>query len=213
MATPKNGLPNFWSTGLAKILVGDQPCQFETWAKAHLDYEKKPMTSSLAEWKANHTTMLDVVLKQAKDEGWKCTVEKYFRLTGQTAILAGKTDLIKQADGKRPTIVDIKSGTPRESDVAQVEIYMVAIPLAWGAPGMIFDGEVVYASHTVKITPADAETLKPKLFALLRRLAGDVRPDPVPSEHSCRFCEIPMDVCSVRWMAETNQPEAITTLF
>src|ERR1700680_2269404 len=107
----RRGLPSFWVTGLAKLLVGDQPCHLSIWAKGHLKLESGPRSSSFSVWKTSHTTMLTAILADLKAEGWKTTVERYLRVTGQTAILAGKPDVIAQGkEGCRPKIVDAKSG-------------------------------------------------------------------------------------------------------
>ena len=77
-----------------------------------------------------------------------------FRLTGQTAVLAGKPDLIalNSATGR---ILDVKTGKPSPSHIAQVLIYMYAVPK--GLPqyrGVCFDGAVVYPDDVVAIPAA-----------------------------------------------------------
>jgi hypothetical protein len=208
------GLPAFWVTSLAKILVGEQPCQFETWMKAHYEIEKRPRSDagSLAKWKADHTEQLQAEIVRLKAAGWRCTIEKYFRVTGQTAILAGKPDVIVQAPNKRPKIVDVKSGRERDSDTMQVLIYMVTIPMAWQAPTMIFDGEVVYPTYRIHVEPAEAEAIRPKLFALVKQLAGTTRPDPTPSEVNCRFCDVNETDCPQRYVA-TETVDILTSEF
>lgn len=203
MITPRPGLPSFYVTSLAKILVGEQPCHLEAWAKAHLQLPKTPQSPQMAAWKVNHTAMLTTEVDGLNADGWKTTVEQFFRLTGTTAILSGKPDVICQKKDARPKIVDIKSGSPKESDMLQVQIYMIAIPLAWESPSMIFEGEVVYSTHRVKIEAHEVGPVKERLFPLLRKLAGAQKPDPSPSESSCKFCEVPDEVCGSRWVGET----------
>jgi len=211
--TPREGLPSFKTTSLAKVLVGEQPCYLSPWIQGHFKIQKATRDcSGLALWKANHTAALNTVVERFKAEGWKCSVERYFRVTGQTAILTGKTDLIAQRPDNRPRIVDVKSGQPRESDVAQVMIEQTAIPLSWQSPHMIFSGEVIYADHTVSIPAAHADELKPKLFLLLKRLATPQRPDAVPSESNCRFCDVSKADCPERYEG-TEDLSAETSLF
>jgi hypothetical protein len=135
-------------------------------------------------------------------------VEGFFRVTGQHAILSGKADLIAQKDGERPLILDVKSGQPRDSDVAQVIIEMCLIPLAWKAPTMVFGGMVVYPTYSVQVKPWEAEALKSRLFALLKQLGTMTQPDPSPGEHVCRFCDVPDDLCHARW---TDPMETVLT--
>ncbi len=211
MSTPRQGLPTFWSTHIAKVLVGDQPCLLAPWLSGHFTLEKRRRDqTSLVKWKADHTALLEKTTAQFRADGWKCSVESFFKVVGQTAILSGKADLILQAPDRRPRIADTKSGTPRESDLAQVMIEMVAIPLAWNSPSMIFEGEVVYPDHTVRITPAQAEEMKPRIFAVLRQLGKTDRPVASPSESTCRFCDVPDELCGDRW-TDANAPAPIRT--
>ena len=197
--TPRDGLPSFFATGLAKALVGEQPCLLAPWVFAHLQIEKRPRDgSSLAQWKMNHTDRLHREVDRLKADGWTCTIERFFRLTGQTAILSGKPDIVAQKAECRPRIVDIKTGQERESDTAQVLCYMYALPIVWRAPYMQFEGQVVYPGHTVTIHPTAVDDFKSKLFALLKRLASQDRPEASPSVGSCRFCEVPESECSER---------------
>lgn len=201
MATTKrNGLPEFWSTHIAKVLSGDQPCYLAPWLTGHYKIEKRHRDqASLAVWKSNHSEQLKATVDRYRGLGWKCTVEQYFRVTGQSAVLSGKADLICQQTEKRPLIVDVKSGEPRDSDVIQVMIEQIAIPLAWGAPVMQFDGEVVYQTHSVEISPHEAAEMKPKVFGLLKRLGTMPRPEASPSQGTCRFCDVSEADCPDRW--------------
>ena len=209
--TARPGLPEFWVTGLARVLMGDQPCRLEAWAKAHFKLPKKVESPAMANWKATHTELLRDEIARLKAEGWKVRVEQFFRLQGQTAILSGKPDVIAQQDGKRPKIVDTKGGDPRESDICQVMIYWIVIPLVWDAPGMTFEGEVVYRTHRVPITAQEIAPMRPKVFALLRDLAA-TKPEPNPSEGACRFCDVPEDICSSRYTG-TSQVDVSTSEF
>jgi hypothetical protein len=201
--TKRTGLPDFWATGIAKILAGSQPCSLELWMKGHYRIEKRPREDegSLAVWKTNHTAQLSAATDRFRVEGWKVDVERYFKVTGTTATLSGKVDLITQKPDSRPVIRDVKSGKPADSDVTQVMIYMVAIPLAWRSPDMVFDGEVMYPDRTVFVKPSEAQAIRPKLFELMRRLGSTDRPEANPSESACRFCELVDEDCGKRFVA------------
>lgn len=198
--TERAGLPYFWSTGIAKALVGEKPCLLEPWVKGHFQLEKAPRSAAMVKWNLDHTAMLTAEVDRLRAEGWRVSVEKFFRLTGKVAILGGKPDVICQGlDGKRPKIVDTKSGSPKDSDIAQVIIYCIAIPLAWDAPGLTFEGEVVYADHRVLIKAHEVGPMRERLFALLKKLGTMAQPAPSPSEAACRFCEVPDSLCGSRW--------------
>lgn len=205
----RNGLPSFWATSIAKVLVGEQPCLLAPWLAGHFELEKRIRDDqgSLTRWRADHTAQLNALAERCAAEGWNCRKEQFFRVKGQTAVLSGKADLVTQAPERRPTIWDVKSGTPRESDSAQVLIEMVMVPLAWHAPGMQFAGKVVYPTHTVDLTPADAAALKPRLFEILRKLGSLTRPAAAPSRDACRFCDVSEIDCTERFQVDAPDVE------
>ena len=204
-------LPTFWCTAIAKSLAGDQPCLLSTWISGR-NKAKRPRedTASLALWKVNHTAQLTEAVNKLKADGWKCAVESFFRVEGQSAVLSGKADCIAQQTDRRPLIVDVKSGQTRESDAIQVAIEMVMIPLAWSAPTMIFDGAVIYKGHQVDVTPEHAERLRPKITGLLKKLGTIPRPEASPSRDACRWCEVPDLECAERFKGE-SEPQQVAT--
>jgi CRISPR/Cas system-associated exonuclease Cas4 (RecB family) len=196
--TPKTGLPNVWVTVAAKLLVGDQPCMLEAWIKARYRMDKDPASASrLADFKLRHTALLTEERTRLDSEGWKLTVERFIQVTGTTAILSGKPDLIAQRANHRPLIVDTKGGEPRDTDVAQIKIYMVMVPLAWKSPQMQFDGVLVYANPTMRmvIPASDTEETKQQLFPLLKKLGTMPQPPPTPTVSNCKWCEVPTSMC------------------
>lgn len=212
MTTKRAGLPEFWATGLAKLLVGDQPCQFEAWIKGHYRLEKSRRDDRrLTEWLAAHTEQLQAATAKARADGWRCQVEQYFRVQGASGILVGKTDLVLQHADRAAVVCDIKSGAPKDRDAAQVMIYMIALPLAWKVPTMPFEGRVVYPTHTVEVASADAQALKPRLFALLQRLGSPDRPAASPSVSACRWCDVSATDCPDRVDAPAESVDVLTS--
>lgn len=209
-------LPTFWCTAIAKSLSGDQPCLLSTWLSGRKSTKaKRPRENAadLALWKVNHTEQLTGIVDRLKADGWKVSVERFFRVPGTYSVISGKADVVAQQKEKRPLIVDAKSGEPRESDVLQVCIEQVMMPLAWDAPGMIFDGKVIYQTHDVAVTPAHADQIRPRVFALLKKLGTIARPEASPSESACRFCDVPDDVCPDRFKSETALEPPPSELF
>src|SRR3990167_6951693 len=94
--TPRDGLPAFWTTHLAKALSGDQPCLLAPWLLGHYKLEKRVREdgASLALWKTNHTSQLQECVTSMTAAGWGCSVERFFKVTGQTAIVSGKADIV-----------------------------------------------------------------------------------------------------------------------
>ena len=209
----REGLPAFWTTTVAKMLSGEQPCELVAWLSGHYKLAKRPRLddSALAIWKTKHTELLNETVYQMKTEGWRCSVESYFKVTGQTAILSGKSDLICQHLERRALIIDAKSGSPKGADALQVMIEMIMVPLSWGQPNLIFGGRVVYPTHKVDIEPKDAAEMRPKVFAALKQLGAVVRPDASPSESACKFCDVSDADCSERFKADAAVAE--TELF
>jgi hypothetical protein len=193
-------IPTFWASAVAKVLVGEQPCLFSLWAPAVLTFDRRPRedSSALTVWKATHTAQLQAEVARLRGEGWTVDVERFFKVTGQTAALSGKCDAVCRQEGKRPFILDMKSGQPRESDVAQVLLEMVMLPMAFGTP-ILFEGRVVYTSHTVLCSVGMADKLRPRLMALLRELGSGTAPEKNPSRDACRYCSVPEPVCEVRY--------------
>src|SRR3990167_6066084 len=207
-------LPKLWCTAIAKSLSGDQPCLLSTWISGR-HKEKRPRTNSadLAIWKTNHTEQLTAAVDRFKADGWKCSVERFFHVPGTYSILSGKADVICQQADKRPFIGDVKSGQPRESDVLQVMIEQVMIPLSWNAPTMQFSGLVIYQDHEVQTPPAQVDLIRPKVFALLKKLGTIPRPEASPSVGNCRFCDVPESLCSERATEEAEIVTETTELF
>jgi predicted RecB family nuclease len=196
---------------LAKILSGDQSCRFNVWLKAHFDIATRKGDFDFKAWKVDHTDLLNLRVQQLTADGWKCDVESqnYFKLVGATAVLPGKPDLIARK-GARIKVVDIKTGRPQDAHGVQVAIYLTALPLVWKRAQLVLDGEVCYADHIVDVSQAMAESIAPKLFALLRALGSDVRPEPIPSQSDCRFCELRDADCPSRWTDSEAASQVVT---
>ena len=160
MAEPRSGGPYIWVTLLSKLLAGEDSCEAASWFKAQHEshsWERGPSTFDSAQWQIEHTDLVHDVREDLISKGCQVSVERQneFRLQGKTATLAGRPDLIALGDGFT-TVVDAKTGRPKDSDVVQVLIYMWALPLALPQyRGMALDGRVAYRDHAVEI-PASA---------------------------------------------------------
>lgn len=198
-------LPSFWVTHLAKVLSGYQPCQRPLYLFSRgADKRPRDNAGDMAKWRADHSAQLQTLEDDAREKGWSVRKEQWIQVKGQFAAIKGKADLICQQEGKRPLIVDAKGGKPHDADVTQVLIYQILTPLAWKSPQLNFNGAVVYADDTrVTTTHSQAEELKPKLFALVKRLATlEVAPEPNPSRQSCLYCDVTDADCGQRWTEE-----------
>src|SRR5262245_1346395 len=96
MPTPKD-FPSIWTTWLAKLLVGDNSCEWAAWFKAHYyDFAKAPSDFDSVTWKMNHTALLQRTKERFRKQEYAIYTENQnkFSLPGKTAILSGKPDLI-----------------------------------------------------------------------------------------------------------------------
>lgn len=194
-------MPKLWVTQIAKILVGEQPCLLSPWVSAHAPeaIEKRKDGGSLVRWKSEHTALMDATCEALKADGWTLRKEQFMRVEGKSAIVSGKIDIYATKKDCRPLIVDCKSGSNvRESDAAQVLLYMVLVPQAWNAPGMQFNGRVAYWDHAVELTPKDAVDIKERLYATIRKLADPTKPEPSPGRDACRYCFVSAEMCQAR---------------
>ena len=195
-----------WVTWLSRLLVGDASCEWASWFKAHhIGYSKASRDFSLSTWKMHHTRLLNNVRDNLVAEGHTVSTERenWFRLQGGSgALVAGQADLIAVAPGGRTTVYDVKTGAQRDSDVAQVMIYMYALPLVHDSPweGRSLDGRLVYKDGTEKDIPAAAidDDFKEGLHDLIRRVVADEPARRVPSPAECNWCDLTVLDCPVR---------------
>jgi hypothetical protein len=202
---------------LRKLIVGGNSCEWASWFKAHYqNYDKVPSDFNLASWKVNHTALLANIRSDREAEGKTVLLEDQnkFSLRGKSGItLAGVPDLIALDGPKTATIYDAKTGKPNDADVAQVMIYMWALPLArMEYRGFKFDGIISYSDQEVPvpntaITPSFVE----KLVGMIQRVGGEQPANLVPSASECRFCEITLADCPNR--IESEEDFGVTDAF
>ena len=203
MSEPRSG-PYIWVTWLSRLLVGDFSCEWAAWFKAHhKNYAKTPSGFDMTAWQMNHTALLNETLGKIEGEGRTVLIESqnYFVLRGGSGTaLGGKPDLVAlNADGGG-TVYDVKTGRRRESDAAQVMIYMYALPHLGVHKGRRFDGRVVYGDGGEVSVPADAVdgAFRDNLHALIRRIAASAPARRVPSGLECAMCDLTPADCPDR---------------
>ena len=187
--------PYIWATWLAKLLTGENSCEWAGWFRAHhQDWAKPPSDFDQSKWMLDHTALVNS--ERESHEKWGYTVytenQNAFRLRGRSATLAGKPDLIA-VKGHDAVIIDAKTGKHSPAHAAQVKIYQYAVPKALAQHrGTQFQGHVVYADGKqvgVPVSGADREFTE-RLGALIRRLAADTPARLGTRLAECRFCDI-----------------------
>src|SRR5262245_20687544 len=93
---PRGDKPYCWVTWVTGLLAGEAFCEYAAWFKSHFKYEKRPSDFSLAAWQVEHAALVKATADRMKADGWIVTIEHQngFRLTGKSAVLAGKPDVI-----------------------------------------------------------------------------------------------------------------------
>ena len=209
--------PYIWTTWLPRLLTGENSCEWSAWFKAHYQgWTRQTTDFDQTEWLMRHTALLNREKQEWKDRGHAVYVEgqNAFRLRGETATLAGKPDLVV-LDDRSATIIDVKTGREQAWHSVQVMIYQYALPLALPPYRDVrVRGEVVYPTHTVRIPQgAVSGQFVEDLGALIRRLASDEPPGPVPSNSECRFCDISILDCPERTDHDMPMLEGATNDF
>lgn len=202
-ATIPRTFPYIWTTWLTKLLTGESSCEWAAWFKAHHQgYAKQPNDLNLAQWQIEHTALLTETRHRFLESGYTAHVEAQnaFRLQGRTAVLAGQPDLIIQSTGDKILIIDVKTGAERPSHVAQVMVYMYALPRALEQyKGTRIAGEIHYPNHIQRVPSGGLDQgFVHRLITLIHRVAAPDPPPTTPSRTECAFCDITIADCTER---------------
>ena len=202
MAEKRDGV-FVWITWLAKVMAGEQACEWASWFKAHhTDYQKVPSDFDTARWKIEHTRHLRELHLERKKLGDRVFLEaenqiRYCPSAGLTVV--GKPDLIAVSSAG-PTIYDVKTGQQRASNEVQVMLYMHLLPLAVRPYARTKPvGCVVYNDSRVGIPAEAIDSGFVKNFEyFLGVISSDDPAMKVPSPNECRYCDIAKSECPER---------------
>lgn len=185
--------PYIWVSWITKLLAGENKCWWAAWYKAHHKYDRTADDADRAdffkEWTEKHDAITARVAQSFRDAGYVVRVEEEaaFKLQGKAADVAGKPDLVAIKDGEAE-VVDAKSGRRRASDHWQVLIYLFALPLSW-LQNVHARGIVAYADGEEMVRPLGTRE-RDAIVGAIRRVSADEEPEPVPSAHECRHCDV-----------------------
>lgn len=202
MTTPRRGA-YLWVTWLTPTLSGDAQCTWAPWFKAHFKFEKVERDGfNLAKWKSEHAEMVEARAAAMKADGWAVYTEDQnaFTLRGRVAAVGGKPDLVA-VRGDEAKVIDCKGGKRRDSDVWQVLLYLLALPLTHAAVReKRLSGEVQYRDGSLSIGGPDdfGPEMRERIIAAINAAGGKVQPPRVPSPRECGFCEIGPSDCPDR---------------
>ena len=202
--TPRRGLPYLYCTWIAKYLSGERQCLWALWFQSRFRYGKVASDFDLAAWSADHDALVAKRAEELKAAGYTVRLENenYWQLKGQTAMLAGKMDIVARKKGYC-IVLDGKTGQQRKRDWWQVLIYMIVLPMVWNSGTMRISGEVFYKDGSrIQIEPEEVtQEIQKKLFDLIRMIgsAGMMPPAKTPSIPECGMaCDISRNDCDAR---------------
>ncbi|AKG54113.1 hypothetical protein DGWBC_1477 [Dehalogenimonas sp. WBC-2] len=201
MTVARTGL-YVWVTWLAKLMAGEVQCHWAPWFRTHyMGFNKAPSDFQQAAWVMAHNQCLDELCRECSSS--KVAIFKedqnQFRVTRKSGlVVSGKPDLITLDEGASATVYDIKTGTPRHSDIVQVMLYMLFLP--YGSPvykGKKISGCVVYKDGEHSVIPSSAIDLEfqKRVTYFLDLLETGEAPRRSPSVAECRYCDLTSADC------------------
>jgi hypothetical protein len=212
----RRGDPYIWVSWLPPLLAGEAHCEWAAWLKAHYrDYDRVPDTLDPLAWAMEHTDLLRKALRGWERKGYSVTIrdQNYFRLVGRDSgiILAGTPDLVA-IKGRSGTILDARTGKPKDSHRVQVLIYMWALPALTEYRNVEFEGRIVYKDDEVTISPYELdEDFAASLIDLIERVGGKKPLQKVPRVRECSFCTIAKSACPERLGPEREPRRSVKT--
>ena len=189
---------------LSRLLSGDDWCEWRAWFQAHHcndSWTRADTNFDNVRWKMEHSKLLWESSERLEEHGYTVRVEKENKswVDGACATVSGQPNLVVKKDIDI-TVMDVKTGAPRQWDIIQVMLYMYGLGryvTAWG--DITLKWRVVYSDHVVDI-PADA--ISPEFIedmgSLIRRMADEKPALVVPSRTECGFCPITLEDCPQR---------------
>lgn len=206
-------LPTVWITWLAKLMADEVQCQWSVWFRTHYRYEKLSTRFDSVCWSANHRVLLDQRIRELELEGYTVYVEgeNWFEVAGRShrVKVAGKPDILAIRDNQA-VIEDCKTGRKKNSDLYQILVYLLLLPLATTrCQRLSLAGRLVYLDGVVEIQPDHLnEEFKEQLRSAIATLSSTTPARKVPSFQECRYCDIPVQCCSQR--VENSPQESLT---
>ena len=112
MAERRSQGPYIWVTTLAKLLTGENSCEWAGWFKAHhQSWTKPPSDFDSSAWMLKHTALVNEEREKREQLGYTVSTENQnlFRLRGSSATIAGNPDLIAEKTHE-VVVIDVKTG-------------------------------------------------------------------------------------------------------
>jgi len=199
---PKS-FPSAWVTWLAKLMTDEIQCPWSVWFRTHYKYDRSQRDFDAAKWNASHRALLEERLLQLQAEGWAVFVEgeNWFEIVGRQHVvkIAGKPDILAIRD-RQVWVEDCKTGRKKNSDLYQVLLYMLLLPLSHPqCRGVKLQGRLVYPDGAIAISSDQVnEDFKAQFREAIALLSSSSPPHKVPSFQGCHYCDISAYYCPER---------------
>jgi hypothetical protein len=184
-------------------MTGELQCHWSAWFRTHYKYDKAVSNFDSAQWNARHRTLLDERISVLQAEGWTVSVEgeNWFEVAGRSYPIkvAGKPDILA-VQGDYAFVEDCKTGRKKNSDLYQVLIYMLLLPLSTAkCRNVSLAGRLVYSDEVVEVPGKQVnEEFKAQFREAITYLSSTIPARKVPSFQECRFCDISAEYCPER---------------
>lgn len=195
--------PSVWVTWLSKLMAGELQCYWSIWFRTHYKYEKLVSNFDSAQWNARHRALLDGRISDLQAEGWTVSVEgeNWFEIAGRSHPIkvAGKPDILAIREGCA-VIEDCKTGRKKNSDLYQILIYMLLLPISTAkCRGLRLAGRLVYPDEVVEVAGEQVnEEFKAQFQKAIAYLSSTIPARKIPSFSACRYCDISAEYCPER---------------
>ena len=178
-------------------------CPWSVWFRTHYKYDRSQRDFDSAKWNASHRALLEERLLQLQAEGWAVFVEgeNWFEIVGRQHVvkIAGKPDILAIRD-RQVWVEDCKTGRKKNSDLYQVLLYMLLLPLSHPqCRGVKLQGRLVYPDGAIDISSDQVnDAFKAQFREVIAILSSADPPRKVPSFQECRYCDISAQYCPER---------------
>jgi PD-(D/E)XK nuclease superfamily len=201
-----------WVTWLARLMADEVQCHWSVWFRTHYRYEKLSTNFDSAKWNANHRALVNDRVHELEAQGYTVYIEgeNWFEVLGRSFAVkvAGKPDILA-ISGNQGYVEDCKTGRKKNSDLYQVLIYMLLLPVS--SPrcrGLDLEGRLVYVDGAIEIEATQVdEEFKAQFREAIATLSSATPSRKVPSFQECRYCDISTQYCSER--VEENRAETV----
>lgn len=216
MAT-KRRQKKIWVTSLSRLMMGEQKCPFSAWFEANYTYHDEVMnrhgytinyapksatekSPELLERDEKHSRLADRVIKELEKEGRYLLPEvQFWHETDSGLIVAGRTDLISVLKRMECCMYDFKTGREKNSDIAQVMLYMRYNPIKEKYQSLKLRGFVVYEQKRIEVPNDLAENgFAEKAEDYIHLLSSDKEPEKIASDPECWNCRVKPEDCKER---------------